>query len=90
MYWFIALERCDLKVGQYPSMFISLYFSLKPFSLLNQLAIDLVEEHCLQQCVTEPTREKNILDLVLTTCTNENLVHKTDVMDGMSDHQMIV
>ena len=53
---------------------------------INQLAIDLVEEHCLQQCVTEPTREKNILDLVLTT--NENLVHKVDVMNGMSDHQM--
>jgi hypothetical protein len=47
---------------------------------VNQLAIDLVEEHCLQQCVTEPTREKNILDLVLTT--NENLVHKVDVMNG--------
>jgi hypothetical protein len=55
---------------------------------INQLEIDLVEEYCLQQCVTEPTREKNILDLVLTT--NENLVHKAAVMDGMSDHQMIV
>jgi hypothetical protein len=55
---------------------------------INQLAIDLVEKHCLQQCVTEPTREKNILDLVLTT--NENRVHKSDDMDGMSDHQMII
>ena len=55
---------------------------------INQLAIDLVEEHCLQQCVTEPTREKNISALVLTT--NENLVHKVDVMNGMSDHQMII
>jgi hypothetical protein len=41
-----------------------------------------------KQCVTEPTREKNISALVLTT--NENLVHKVDVMNGMSDHQMII
>jgi hypothetical protein len=55
---------------------------------INQLAICLVEELCLQQCVTEPTREKNTLDLVLTI--NENLVHKVDVLDEMSDHQMII
>ncbi|CAG2244297.1 unnamed protein product [Mytilus edulis] len=55
---------------------------------INKLALDIVEEHCLQQCVTEPTREKNILDLVLTT--NENLVQKMSITDGMSDHQMII
>jgi hypothetical protein len=38
--------------------------------------------------VFDGMREKNILDLVLTT--NENLVHKVDVMNGMSDHQMII
>jgi hypothetical protein len=36
MYWSIALKRCDLKVVQYPSMFISLYFSLKLSSLLSR------------------------------------------------------
>ncbi|XP_063416350.1 uncharacterized protein LOC134697993 [Mytilus trossulus] len=55
---------------------------------INKLALDIVEEHCLQQRVTEPTREKKILDLVLTT--NENLVQKMSITDGMSDHQMII
>jgi hypothetical protein len=31
---------------------------------INQLAMDLVEENCLQQCVTEPTREKNFLSYI--------------------------
>jgi hypothetical protein len=31
---------------------------------INQLAIDLVEENCLQQCVTETTREKNFLSYI--------------------------
>jgi hypothetical protein len=57
-------------------------------SLLSELFRFSSDKHSLQQCVTEPTREKNILDLVLTT--NENLVHKVDVMDGMSDYQMII
>ncbi|CAC5421441.1 unnamed protein product [Mytilus coruscus] len=46
---------------------------------INKLALDIVEEHCLQQCVTKPTRKKNILDLVLTT--NENLVQKMSITD---------
>ena len=45
---------------------------------INQLAIDLVEEHCLQKCVTEPTREKNISDLVLTT--NENISYRKSML----------
>jgi hypothetical protein len=39
MYWSIALKRCDLKVVQYPSMFISLYFSLKLSSLLSRYSL---------------------------------------------------
>ncbi|XP_048588419.1 uncharacterized protein LOC125572237 [Nematostella vectensis] len=56
--------------------------------LVNQAFIDTIHEHSLSQGVTEPTRENNILDLVLTT--NPDLISRTEVLNGMSDHSIVL
>jgi hypothetical protein len=47
---------------------------------INQLAIDLVEEHCLQQCVTEPTQHLGFLSykdklFLACSCINSCYYH---------------
>jgi hypothetical protein len=54
----IDWEEDDIKVGY------TIKSSHNYSTEIKQLAIDLVEEHCLQQCITEPTREKNILSYI--------------------------
>ena len=50
--------------------------------------IQLVENHFLQQFVSEPTRNQNILDLIL--CNNEDLIHSTETTKSvLSDHHMV-
>jgi hypothetical protein len=55
---------------------------------LNNKMLEIVDDYNLSQCVKEPTREHNILDLVLTT--NPDLVRNVQVVDGMSDHKAVI
>ncbi|XP_071153782.1 uncharacterized protein [Mytilus edulis] len=50
--------------------------------------IEALEENCLTQIVKEPTRQDNILDLVLTT--NPTSIESISVQDGMSDHSIVI
>ena len=53
-------------------------------SLLSQFN----DENFLSQCIDQPTRQKNILDLLLTN--NANMVLQTDVSETpLSDHNLI-
>ena len=54
---------------------------------LNNLFLDLINDIGFEQSVTTPTRNKNILDLVLSTSPN---VIDLDVTPGMSDHEAVV
>lgn len=51
--------------------------------------LDFVENNCLSQMVSEPTRDNNILDLVLVT--QENLVENVSVGEhlGSCDHRLV-
>ena len=49
--------------------------------------IDLANDHNLQQIVTDPTRQSNILDLFFTN--NPTLVEKSTILPGISDHDGI-
>lgn len=51
------------------------------------LLIDIVQDNFLHQLVNEPTRDKNILDLVLAT--NNDLVNNVAVGEPFSDHNAI-
>jgi len=55
---------------------------------INQELVDMVNDHSLSQCVQEPTRENNILDLLFTT--NPDLVRSVKVEAGMSDHRVVI
>lgn len=55
---------------------------------INQALMDMVNHHSLSQCVKDPTRNSNILDVVLTT--NPDLVKRTIVREGISDHDLVV
>lgn len=48
---------------------------------------DIVHENFLSQIVNEPTRDQNILDLLLTT--NVDLINNIEVGEPFSDHNMI-
>ena len=54
---------------------------------LNQKFLDLSLDFSLSQHVKDPTRENNILDLVLTTFDNN--IKEVVVQSGMSDHNMV-
>ena len=54
----------------------------------SKLLLSINEECSLRQMVMEPTREDNILDLVLTS--NPSLVHSIEVKAGISDHDIVV
>lgn len=55
---------------------------------VNQAMLNLSNDYSLTQCVHEPTRLNNILDLIFTT--NPNLVYEVSVQFGMSDHDVAV
>ena len=54
----------------------------------NQALLDLAHQHSLSQCVKEPARGNNILDLVFTN--NPDLVENSEVIAGMSDHDIVI
>ena len=52
-----------------------------------QILIDIMNDHCLEQTVHFPTREKNILNLILTTLLGQfQDVHSPD---KLSDHDIV-
>ena len=53
----------------------------------NVLLADIVHDNFLYQIVDQPTREKNILDLILTT--NVDLISDLEVGEPFSDHNSI-
>ena len=55
---------------------------------VNNKMLEIVEEYNFGQTVKEPTREENILDIFLTT--SPDLIHSTQVIDGMGDHQAVI
>ena len=55
---------------------------------LNQRVIDMSKDNCLHQMTDEPTRNDNILDLVMTT--NQDLVNDLQIEPGMSDHEIVI
>ena len=57
-------------------------------STINQKFIELIETFNLSQLVREPTRQNNILDVLLTTYPD--YVGKISIIPGMSDHQAVV
>ena len=51
--------------------------------------LEFNDEQFLQQCVEEPTRVKNILDLILTN--DPDVITEISVWDTlMSDHKVII
>ncbi|KAI8483497.1 hypothetical protein Bbelb_388290 [Branchiostoma belcheri] len=50
--------------------------------------LNLMDNHGLFQTVQEPTRNGNLLDLVLVN--NPNIIEKTTVVPGISDHDMVL
>ena len=55
---------------------------------INQLYLDLASDLGLSQTVLEPTRGNNILDLFFTN--NKDLIKKSEVISGVSDHEAVV
>ena len=51
--------------------------------------MELMSEHCLIQCISEPTRGQNVLDLIFTN--NQQLINKVTITDTIhSDHKIIL
>lgn len=54
---------------------------------------EVLNEHGLNQLVREPTRRQgdsqSILDLVLTTGNNTNMVNTINIVPGISDHDIV-
>jgi hypothetical protein len=55
---------------------------------LNTFFIDIIQELALEQIVVFPTRQENILDLVLTT--HPSLVNKCKPLPGLGDHDIVL
>jgi len=53
---------------------------------LNNLFLETINDVVVEQYVSEPTRQNNILDLVLS---NNNNIHNLNIVPGISDHDAI-
>jgi len=54
---------------------------------LNSLCLELMDDCSLEQLVYQPTRQENILDIVLTT--DPDMISDIDIVPGISDHEVI-
>ena len=54
---------------------------------INQNILDTCDDNGLTQVVDEPTRGQNTLDIFFTS--NPNLIKKTSVVSGLSDHEAV-
>ena len=55
---------------------------------VNNLFLEMSQTLGLKQIVSEPTRGKNILDLFFTN--NTELIDKTEIVSGVSDHEAVI
>jgi len=55
---------------------------------VNNLFVDVINDFSLEQQVFEPTRNENVLDLVLTT--SPYLIDNIKVVPGMSDYEAVI
>ena len=55
---------------------------------VNNLFLEMSQNLGLKQIVSEPTRGKNILDLFFTN--NTELIDKTEIVSGVSDHEAVI
>ena len=67
------IENSFIPNGRYPA--------------ISKLLIDIIYNHNLQQMVTEPTRDGNILDLIFTNMPS--LVQSVSILPGLSDHNVV-
>ena len=68
--------------------FSELWGQLTSCSFNSEQLLEIIDEHGLTQLVKEPTRDDNILDLVLTN--NVNIINNVRVIPGISDHDMVL
>ena len=54
---------------------------------INSLFLDIINDFSLEQFVTFPTRDKNILNLIFSS---QPIIPKLSVIPGMSDHEAIL
>ena len=57
-------------------------------SEINNLLFSITQDNNLIQCVADPTRGSNILDLVLST--NDSVIKSCEVVPGISDHEAVL
>ena len=53
----------------------------------NSLFLDVINDCCLEQFVTSPTRGSNTLDL---TFSSQSIISDTSIVPGMSDHEAVL
>ena len=54
----------------------------------NQIFLDVIHDHGLDQLVTEATRGNNILDLIL--CSHPHIISDINIIPGISDHEALL
>ena len=54
----------------------------------NQMFLDSINDNGLEQLVLEPTRGKNVLDLIF--CSHPHIISDINIIPGMSDHEAIL
>ena len=55
---------------------------------LNEVFIDIINNHNLEQCVNSPTRQNHVLDLVFAS--TPFLIKEPRTAPGMSDHEIVM
>ena len=55
---------------------------------LNEVFLDTINNHNLEQFVNSPTRQSNVLDLVFTS--TPSLIREPHTAPGMSDHEIVI
>lgn len=55
---------------------------------LNEVFLDTIDNHNLEQFVNSPTRQSNVLDLVFTS--TPSLIREPHTAPGMSDHEIVI
>ena len=55
---------------------------------VNQMFLDVIHDHDLDQLVTEATRGNNILDLIL--CSHPHIISDINIIPGISNHEALL
>ena len=59
-----------------------------PYNNCKQYLLDVIEDHCMMQIITEPIRDKHFLDLFFTNCPSH--IMNVSTLPGLSDHDVVV